>query len=643
MTHSFFFFMLFFSKLLVAQTGKEVDSLHRVLMESTDRHYQASIAIKLASHYLTKDLTKAGYYVYLARGFSEGSDSLTILVLDQKGKYHFYKNELDSALVFFNMAIDKANNRQDVHLSSTIGLGLGAVLLRQEKYEEAIQTLISSVLFFETTKDKVSVAKCYNNIATAHARMGDYEQAIKFSQDAMRIFREKELIPFLLLSLPNLATYHVQIGDSTKALSLFQEAEELALEHSDKRSLALIYNNLGDLFLSRKKIERAKSYFVKCIDIKQELNQLKGIENNYYNLGFCFALEGNHHRALELYEKAMHSSNMSTQVQIYDKMQESYKALGDFNKALQQAQKSIALRDSIKSSVDVNAFAEISAKYESTKKQNEILSLEAEKRKLEAIRSRNSSLQIGLLCLVLALSFLTYLIIKNQKRKQIITRQEHDLERQQMLQKLKNQENETIDLVINGQNEERNRIAADLHDSLGSKMATLKLYIDHLASDVDPQSLNQAKDLAGLAYQEVRNISHELGSGVLADQGLLPAIRNMATFITSTNQINIEVIDVDLKERLKNAEEIEMLRIAQELVTNIIKHANAKNVVIQLTQHEDYLNMMIEDDGIGFEPEAAESGLGFQNIERRIEKIGGNYSIDSSPGRGTTVMINVPV
>ena len=132
----------------------------------------------------------------------------------------------------------------------------------------------------------------------------------------------------------------------------------------------------------------------------------------------------------------------------------------------------------------------------------------------------------------------------------------------------------------------------------------------------------------------------------MSDQGLLSAIKKMAKTISETNTMEVEVVQFGLGERMENSLELSIFRIIQELVANAIKHADASKINIQLTQHEENLNIIVEDNGKGFDRSQLgqdSNGMGLTNIEKRVEHLEGNFTVDSVMGKGTSILIDIPV
>jgi signal transduction histidine kinase len=216
---------------------------------------------------------------------------------------------------------------------------------------------------------------------------------------------------------------------------------------------------------------------------------------------------------------------------------------------------------------------------------------------------------------------------------------------------LKEQELLGIDAMIEGQEKERQRIANEVHDNLGSLLATVKYHVQNLrikknGYGVEEDALlDKTDDLIEEAYQKVRSIAHVRNAGVHAQEGLLPAVKNFAAKVSVNNKLRIDVIDNGMDERLENSLEITLFRIIQELITNIIKHSGADEAAIHLTHHEFSINMLVEDNGKGFEFSEAKTvqGMGLYSIRKRVENLQGELTVESLKNKGTTVIIDIPL
>ena len=289
-------------------------------------------------------------------------------------------------------------------------------------------------------------------------------------------------------------------------------------------------------------------------------------------------------------------------------------------------------------SYNTHLVAEQQIKYRTEEKEKALL-LEQQKSK------QQRTIAIVLAGLVLLVATIGFLLQKNAKRKQLLAEQDRALESQKLSTVLKEQELRSIDAMIAGQEKERQRIANDLHDDLGSLMATVKLHISALKTEASPQLFDKALLLIDQTYQKIRSISHERGSGVLANKTLLKAIKDMANSTSISKNLDIEVVDYGLDQSIDNSLELTIFRIIQELITNILKHANATEATIHITHHDQHLNVMVEDNGQGFNPKtlSQNSGMGIHSIDRRVDSLGGTITIESEANKGTTVIIDIPL
>jgi len=637
----FTFTLGLYTAMLVAQ-NPVVDSLKLALESSHDHFHSAKINLSLAKAFERIDIAQGKVYAFAAYHYKD-SDSLLGEANIQLGRYHFFTAQLDSAVFYFNNAKRVYHQLDDPKRIASINISLGAIQLRKGEYLNTITTLTESASYFESIKDSLNSAKCYSNIATAFAELERYPKAIEYSTKALTIFRKKKVTQFEMITLPNLATQHYKNGDTLAAVRINAEAEALALELNDKRSLSMIYNNLGDIYLN-KDPTKAEEYLNKTLVLKNELNLIKGIEVTQSNLGYLHLKKKEYRTAISYFEQAQRQVKGKQLVLVFNNLKEAYVGLNAPNKALEFSEKARTLNDSLLNAESQKSFMEIQAQYETEKKEKEILELKSINREVEYQRGINRNYFIGALAAFLLTIIVTYLLIKNAKRKQVIALQKEKIKNQVFEQELKAQELNGIDEILNAQEKERSKIAADLHDNLGSKVATLKLYLDSF-NDKDgfDTFYEKLKNIVNNTYDDIRKIGSNKNFGALINKGLIPSTQAIASQISDSKKINIIVINVDVEKRIENTIEIQIFRIIQELLTNIIKHSKATEAIIQFSEHENVLNIIVEDNGLGFQIEGPRSGVGLSNIEKRVNKINGEFVIDSTLNHGTTIILNIPL
>ncbi|WP_130733929.1 sensor histidine kinase [Flavobacterium sp. J27] len=202
-----------------------------------------------------------------------------------------------------------------------------------------------------------------------------------------------------------------------------------------------------------------------------------------------------------------------------------------------------------------------------------------------------------------------------------------------------------LNALIEGEEKERNRIAQDLHDGINGDLSAIKFQLmafkNKLSNEINKENLEKSITMIDTTCEQVRTISHNLTPYAISQNDLSYALEQFC------NKMNSPFLLIDYQwfgGELLLAKNIEtsIYRIVQELIQNTIKHAKAKEVTVHCNNLGEYLNITVEDDGIGFESHAQFKGIGFKNIENRINYLNAKMEIDSSQ-QGTTILINIPL
>ncbi|WP_435579613.1 tetratricopeptide repeat-containing sensor histidine kinase [Gilvibacter sp.] len=432
-----------------------------------------------------------------------------------------------------------------------------------------------------------------------------------------------------------------------KAIAVFEESLALSTRLGDSVQMAYDNMNIGSMYQSKGENVKALAKANVALPILLKIQDTNSIAANYNNQAQAYKALERYDEALRLYLKAdsidLRENPYKTKEIIYENIADLYKRKGDFENALLYYRKSRDLTDSTDSriqSLDIS-LADSRASLAEEK---------AERILKEQESTRNQNIAYGLGGLLLLGSIIGFLVYRNTKRKQRIAEQEKEIEVQKTEKLLKDQELSTIDAMIAGQEKERQRLASDLHDSVGATLSAAKMQFEHLKKhrgklDNEEEFYERTQTLLEEAYTEVRSMAHAKNSGVIAKHGLLPAVKKLARNASATGKISVEVQDYGLDQRLEGSLEIAVFRMVQELVTNIIKHAEATEANISLTQHEDVLNLVVEDNGKGFKVGkfTDKDGMGLGSIEKRVEHMEGQMEVDSTPGKGASIIIDIPL
>jgi signal transduction histidine kinase len=431
----------------------------------------------------------------------------------------------------------------------------------------------------------------------------------------------------------------------SQGLELLNHSKNLALDNNLEETLKTVEFNLGVVHDLSKNPDSALYYFDKIIPYYIKHHEVRALKDVYNNKGLALNQLKRYKEAILYFNKSIHDlqpyEDQEMLAIVSRNLAESYYLNKDFEESATLFRNKIRLSDSLKTEQSARSLEELETKYQVAQREKELLESEAigQKQRAQIYALAGSAI-------TLLLSGLFF--YNNQRKKKLLAQKEQELEKQRANTILKNQELATIDAMISGQEKERKKLAEELHDNLGSSLTTIKLYFESLKSNVkDAQGLevyHRTEKILDTTYETIRSMSHTRNNGVLASKGLIPSIEALAQKITASGQLKVEVIHHGLDKKLESSMELIIFRTVQELISNVVKHAHATTVIINLTSYEENLNIMVEDNGKGFDAAILpqNDGIGLNSIEKRIENLEGSFEVDSHLGRGTTINIDIP-
>lgn len=532
------------------------------------------------------------------------------------------KSELDSAFDYFQKG--KKFNNENNHF-------------------EAYKNYTKSLTIYKKINALDSIAKCNLELFDILESQNELNYDAKpFLDEYYEYGLQKKDSLKILISYFRYAEYYFERNPSF-ASNFYHKAIKYTHKNSSK---AIAFTNLALLY-TQTYPDSARIYFKKNLELI-DTNNKNALFGSYLNYANFFQKQQNYQEAIVQLKKAEAIEPTSFKLKylkiLYQNFAVCYRGLGDFKNAYHYFEKYQIYNDSLNFTEQNIAISDLDKKYQTAEKEKKILVIEGKNKE-------QKKLIIGAFLLIFFIAIISFLILKNSQKKQKLANQEKEIERQKNLTLLKEQEMVIIDAMIEGQEKERKRIAEDLHDNIGSVLATLKLHFENLKLNREKKEFDQEKlyekteNLIDETYKKVRNIAHAKNAGVIANVGLLHAIELMASKISDADKIQIEVVHFGLDKRLENSLEITIFRIVQELITNIMKHAEASTATINISLYDNVLNLIIEDNGKGFDPKKIKStqGMGLDSIEKRIENLGGTFDIDATINQGTTIIINIPI
>lgn len=214
------------------------------------------------------------------------------------------------------------------------------------------------------------------------------------------------------------------------------------------------------------------------------------------------------------------------------------------------------------------------------------------------------------------------------------------------LREVQEKERELDRAVLHGEEQERSRIAQDLHDGVGATLSTLKLRLGDLGEMLDEQHQAHHMDVMALidvACEEVRNASHALHPLLFAELGLVNVLRDLVQRINARRRMRVDLQADGYTVPLSTAHERQLYRITLELINNTLRHATAEQLSIHLASRDGQVILTVEDDGRGYDPANIRPGLGLMAIEHRTAALNGSIQVETAPGRGVLTIVEVPL
>ncbi|WP_162819701.1 sensor histidine kinase [Kordia sp. SMS9] len=605
--------------------------------------------IKDAETYFVEALRiakKEGYNHGIARGYNE----LGLLYKNQKKTLKAIDAFLSSSISF--------EAQKNLKAAIVANRNLGDLYTDVEVYSSALKYYLKGLDLSEKANDSLGLGRIYRQLASLDADRENYAEMLENALQAKRIFtdleRSNDIYPVNIL----IGMAYDYLNQDEKAEKIYLETLEMASEY-DIEDTSDLFHNLATLYKEMGKSEAALEYYKKAQEIFKADKDFPRLTTNYNNLGNLYVSINQKEKAFENFQLSL---ALQKQVQDSSLLQKTYQSLANYYEQLNEYQIALEYKDSSEY-VQSDIYKKIKAadRYQVTYIENKQKE-EAAKNKAEFLLKETQRKNQIIIIILVAAILLFFVILRSRKLKQakkvaelayeqqkITAQLERELQEKKLEEMLQEQERKAINSMVSGQEEERARIAKDLHDRLGSMLSVVKIHYKSVEDDLEKikketkSQYEKANQLLDEACETVRKIAHNMVSGTLTKFGLLPALKELKQKIEETKTIKVELLAHGLDNRLGNSTEIQLYRVVQELLNNVLKHANATEVTIQLLKRENELNIMVTDNGIGFDTqEILYEGMGLRSVKARIVEMGGRVLIDSNKGNGTTVTVEIP-
>ncbi len=539
----------------------------------------------------------------------------------------FYAKKIDSIISYAERKISHYNSYQ---IKSKRLLGDGMYM--NGLYENALKAYIEGISIVKKPLNYPEIGWLKLGLGKVYFQKNDYKKAEELFQECSKFNKDSELTAQANYCLGVLRYTQSNIDE---AIAFFDEA----LVNSEKSLKLILKIELykGIIAWKNEKRNNALDIFKNIMDRSLEYDYYDLYIDAVLNFGEIYTELGKYEDAQIIlsmaYTNAVQWNRFELQKKIINGLRRVFYARGDYKNAYNLLTQYLSVSNKVLQQQNNIVIKDLEYKYQTLQKEKEI-------NRQKTIKQAFLYGFLALLIPILALLYVYYQ--KLQTQNQLNTKQK-ELNNRKIASLLGEQELKLAKTSLGAQQEERTRIAQQLHDSIGGNLAGIKLRMSNMDSlnKEDEEIILQVDE----TYELVRSISHDLIPRKFNENAFATLIREYIQRIQQNVDFSITFLTHpegeidDLSEVIK----IQIYQIIQELFTNAIKHANAKNIDLHLTIYEKTFQLLFEDDGVGFNVKQVQDGIGLSNIKNRMGQLKGELVIDSALNRGTIVTIEIPL
>lgn len=633
-----------------AQTNRTADSLKHLINQSKEDTSRVLLYYQYGEQFEVSQPDTAIAYYQQAKQLSEQLQyknglrlftSYYIVILNNQGRFREALDLCREAVAVY----EKEGNKTNL---AAAYINVGSEWQYLSDFEQAATAYLKAKQLSDEMGNKKYQRVCNNNLASVFNSLQQYDKGRSYAVTALGIAESLNDDYAIASSTINIATSDFYLKRYNESLELYVKVEALGQKMGDPIIIMDGWMGMADNYRELKNYAKAEEYYQKIIS--------SSVANNTpeYEMYACMGLSDTYLRQQRTGEAApvlqkgiLLAQQLGTKNELRDlylRAAELYELQRDYQTSLSYEKKFRLLNDSIFNEKNTATINQLEARYEFEKKEAQIQQLEADK-KIQQLSIRQKNLFNYLFAgTALAFIFISILIYRTYRQKQKLQLQQiAELEREKQLL--------ATEAVLKGQEEERTRLAKDLHDGLGGMLSGIRHSFTNIKDNLilteeNAQAYERSMTMLDSSIKELRTVAHNLMPESLVRFGLNTALKDFCESITGSGKLIVRYHFFGTEElKLEKNTEITLYRVIQELLNNSMKHAQATEAIVQLQQEEQLLTVTVEDNGKGFDTKLLEAskGIGWSNIKNRVEYLKGTVTIASEPGKGTGVTIELPI
>lgn len=555
-------------------------------------------------------------------------------------------NKYDSAEIAANEAVAIAiRNKSELDEGRGYNI-IGNSFRRRSQYPEATRYYLKAVAIFEKLNDNKRTALVYSSIAAVFAETNEGEKGVPYGEKAIHFAIASKDPDALAKAYFNTGAAHA-MADDEKYIAYYKKGIPYALQTNNPALIQQGYYNIANGYYQIGLVKKTlPAEAGKYADTSlQWANKTGNPLNMFYasNINAQIAIINNQlteaETSLTLTAKSLEDvgSNFTNRI-YYSTLAKLRYAQGRYKEAHNYRVKQDEYKDSILNEEKLDAQREIEAKFETEKKESKIALQQSQLKQKNTLNNLFGGSALAAVIIGL-LSFRNY-----RNRKKVDELRIAELEAEKQLA--------ATEAVLKGEEQERTRLAKDLHDGLGGMLSGIKYSFNTMKGNLvmtpnNAQAFERSMDMLDSSIKEMRRVAHNMMPEALVKFGLDAALKDFCNDINQSGALQVSYESIGLQGLvLSQSTSITIYRIVQELLNNTMKHAEAKTAIVQLSNVDNQLAVTVEDDGKGFDTAVINQenrGIGWSNIRNRTNLLNGKVIVEAEPGKGTTVNIEIPL
>lgn len=622
-----------------------MDSLQHLLSKAKEDTAKVLLYIEIGNQYELNDFDRAGHYYMLAGDLSRKLNykrGIIKFIANYSGILNL-KGAFDSSILLNKQAIQLSKEINDKLLLAKATANTGNCFNYLSQYDSAAFYYETAKSYFEKMPDDYFVARMNDLIQNVYWKLNQFAKGVTYGKEAVQYFRAQDKDMELGQALVNLANNYQSSLMVDSAISCYNEALVMGKKTGFKRLELTCMLGLNSIYFHRYDADGMQPYAKNALSLSKELEDLEGEVIAQRGMTLYYLLKKDFATAKTYITESIRLADSldlkSEKVKGLNVLSNILFAMHDITGAEKLLDSAQSLENQLTGEEVQNKTLLIEKRFETQKKETQIQLQKAQ------LRHKNT-LNYIFAGTALAILLISLLGFRNYKNKQRLQQAKIDeLEKEKQLT--------ATEAVLKGEEQERTRLAKDLHDGLGGMLSGIKFSLSNMKGNLimtpdNAQAFERSIDMLDSSIKEMRRVAHNMMPEVLVKYGLDTALKEFCNEIDQSGVIHTNYHSMGMdKISVEQTSAITIYRIVQELVNNAIKHAAATNVLVQTqySETEKTISITVEDDGKGFDKEALKkaSGIGWSNIQNRVDFLKGKIDVQTGEGKGTSVLIEVNV